>query len=226
MRPIAIFSMLFAFLFGTATGILGQKVSGVVTSFKTIPLQNAIVKSLTSGKTVNTDSLGRFSMEVGPDDIFLISAAGFIERRIRVGKSHTLYVNLKYKFDETSFRDAVGNNHITANSLNKALRRYPGNGEKDYSRYQNIYELIRDEIKTVRVNGTNIYNIKAISFTMSQQVLYVVDGMVVTDISFVSPSEVRKIEFLEDIDASEYGVRGANGVIKITLRKNYNNEKN
>ena len=76
------------------------------------------------------------------------------------------------------------------------------------------------KIKVINRKGNfqiNKLNLVILSFLMSAQVFYVIDNMVVTDISFVPPSEIKKIEFLEGPDASEYGVRGANGVIKIAL---------
>jgi hypothetical protein len=90
---------------------------------------------------------------------------------------------------------------------------------KDYSKYQDIFDLIRGEITNVKVEGTNVYSIKGLSFSLTSQVLYDVDGMILSDISFVTPSEVEKIEYFDDSEASAYGMRGANGVIKIKLRK-------
>jgi hypothetical protein len=113
---------------------------------------------------------------------------------------------------------SAAGNHISPSCLEHGLGKFPNRGMKDYSRYQNIYELVNYEFYTLRVDGANIYNIKAISFSMSAQVLYVVNDMVVSDISFVRPGEVKKIEFIEDSEATVYGVRGANGVLKITLR--------
>jgi len=56
------------------------------------------------------------------------------------------------------------------------------------------------------------------SFSLSSQVLYVVNDMIVNDISYISPTEIQKIVYLEDNEAAEYGMRGANGVLKITLK--------
>ncbi len=90
---------------------------------------------------------------------------------------------------------------------------------KDYSHYQDIYELIRCEIPQVKVDGTNVYSISGLSFSLSAQVLYDVDGMILSDISFVMPVEVERIEYINDSGATAYGMRGANGIIKIGLRK-------
>jgi len=196
----------------------GQEITGVVAGFEKYPLYNAVVKSQKSGLIVKTDSLGKFMIEVSDDETILISASGFVSRKIKVKDKSMIYVNLKYSFTENSYKDVLANKHMTTGALDEALRKYPGKGMRDYSRYQNIYELIRDEFRTLRVDGTNVYNRQAISFSMSSQVTYVVDDMVVLDISFVRPTEIRKIELLEGPEAAEWGVRGANGVLRIVMK--------
>jgi hypothetical protein len=197
----------------------GQQVSGTVTSFKSIPLRNVIIKSLVTGKSVLSDSLGMYHIESAADEILSFTASGFSERKIKVRKNTVVDAEMKYLFSETSFNDAVGNDHIASAVLKKVLEKYPSRGEKDYSHYQNIYELIRSEISNIRVDGTSVYSVQALSFSLSSQVLYVVDETIMTDISYISPVYVKKIEYLEGTNASAYGMRGANGVIKITLKK-------
>lgn len=205
-------------LFSTCYQSVQKEITGVVTGFDKYPLRNAIVTSLSDGKTVMTDSLGKFKMEVPADAIIMISASGFVSRKIKLKDKSTIYVNLKFTYNEESYRVVLDNKHMTTAELDAALRKYPGKGFKDYSRYQNIYELIRDEFRTLKVDGTNVYNRQAISFSMSSQVLYVVDNIVVFDISFVRPGEIRKIELLEGPEAAEWGVRGANGVLRIDMK--------
>ncbi|NLR94825.1 SusC/RagA family TonB-linked outer membrane protein [Flammeovirga agarivorans] len=50
--------------------------------------------------------------------------------------------------------------------------------------------------------------------------LYVVDGILTTDISFLNPADIEKMDVLKDASATAiYGSRGANGVIIITTKK-------
>ncbi len=49
--------------------------------------------------------------------------------------------------------------------------------------------------------------------------LLIVDGVEVTDISFLNPRDVQSVEVLKDSSASIYGARGAFGVILITTRR-------
>ena len=65
---------------------------------------------------------------------------------------------------------------------------------------------------TIRIRGTGTLN--------NASPLYVVDGMLLDDASFVNPQDVASIEVLKDASATAiYGNRGANGVILITTKR-------
>lgn len=50
--------------------------------------------------------------------------------------------------------------------------------------------------------------------------IYVVDGVITSDISFLSPNDIESTEVLKDASATAiYGSRGANGVILVTTKK-------
>jgi TonB-linked SusC/RagA family outer membrane protein len=50
--------------------------------------------------------------------------------------------------------------------------------------------------------------------------IYVVDGLIVSDISFLSPNDIESTEILKDASSTAiYGSRGANGVILISTKK-------
>jgi hypothetical protein len=166
-----------------------------------------------------SDSFGRFSLDCASKDILIFTAAGFLERKVRVKEFKQITINLKYAFTEKSFDDALENNHISERALENALNGYHNKGQKDYSNYTSIYNIIQNEFTNLKVVGTEVHTVRTTSFYLSQQVLYVVDGMIVSDISYISPIEVVKIEFIDDASAAEYGMRGANGVLKITLKK-------
>ena len=65
---------------------------------------------------------------------------------------------------------------------------------------------------TIRIRGTGTFN--------NASPIYVVDGMILDDISFVNPQDVASIEVLKDASATAiYGNRGSNGVILITTKR-------
>ena len=69
----------------------------------------------------------------------------------------------------------------------------------------------------IRIRGTGTLN--------NANPLYVIDGMITYDASFVNPQDVQSIEVLKDASAAAiYGSRGANGVIIITTKSGVKRE--
>lgn len=71
---------------------------------------------------------------------------------------------------------------------------------------------------SIRIRGTT-------SFNGSNDPLYVVDGVPVDNINFLSPNEIQDMQILKDASsASIYGSRAANGVILITTKTGVTSE--
>ena len=85
--------------------------------------------------------------------------------------------------------------------------------------YTNIYEMIKGEVPGVDVRGNSITIRGISSVSLSNEPLFVVDGVQVSTISDIPPREVESIQVLKGASASMYGSRGANGVILIRRRK-------
>lgn len=82
--------------------------------------------------------------------------------------------------------------------------------------YSNIYAYIAAKCPGVQVTGNKVI-IRGIGTILgSTDPLYVVDGMPCEDISWLNPNDVSSIDVLKD--GSDYGVRGANGVIVIKTK--------
>jgi TonB-linked SusC/RagA family outer membrane protein len=70
----------------------------------------------------------------------------------------------------------------------------------------------------IRIRGTGTLN--------NASPLFVVDGMLLDDISFLNPQDVESVEVLKDASSTAiYGNRGANGVIIITTKKGKSGDK-
>lgn len=68
------------------------------------------------------------------------------------------------------------------------------------------------EAATIRIRGIG-------SAIGGNDPLYVVDGVITSDISFLAPNDIKSMEILKDASATAiYGSRGANGVILITTK--------
>jgi len=195
-----------------------KSVSGIVTTFKQIPLNKVKVIAVKSGKFAYTDSSGLFVLQSFEKDILKVSASGFAERKIQVGKQNTYMIDLPYRDNVKNFNDAVSKGHVSNIVLKQAIDSKQLKNVKDYSKYNSIYELITSEVNEVSVKGTGIFNKKIRSMSLSPQVLYVVNERVVPDLSFVNTADVKTIEFIDGVGTTMWGMQGANGVLKITLK--------
>lgn len=92
--------------------------------------------------------------------------------------------------------------------------------ENDYT-CNTIFEYLRGRVPGVVVNPDNTILIRGKgSIYSSTSPLILVDGLEVKDISYLNPMDVDYVEVIKDGSAAIYGVRGANGVILITTKKN------
>jgi len=193
-------------------------IKGKVTTFGIIPLNKVKITTSKSGQEVYSDFEGNFSISCTEKDMIKVYASGFDGKRIKAKKIESLNVDLVYSNNENSFNNATKNAHVSKEVLEDAISRYPLKGEKDYSKYSTVYELINTEIYNVNVNGTSITTTKPTSINSSQEVPCAVNGTIMGDISYIVPAEVKSIRYVNGPGASIYGARGANGVIEIKLK--------
>lgn len=194
------------------------RVTGIVTSFKTIPLRNVSIISSKTGDTATTDSAGVFSIQCMKKDVLKVSASGFITRKQKIKGVSVYKIDLVYRDDPANFNEAVNNGHIAERVLRDAITSGAGAVAKDYSKYKSVYDAIAGEIYNVRVNGNMIVNTKLKSFDRTPEVLLVVDDKIVSDISYIDTEYIQSIEFIDDVGTALYGSMGANGVLKIKLK--------
>ena len=84
-----------------------------------------------------------------------------------------------------------------------------------------MYEYLRGRVAGVMVTPENKILVRGVnSINASTDPLILVDGVETTDLSVINPADVSSVDVIKDGSASIYGMRGANGVILITTRKN------
>lgn len=193
-------------------------VTGIVTFSGKYPLSKVSIKAQNSGATATTDSSGMFSLGVSEKDVLIASAAGFNDRKVKIGKQTHFKIDLTMSGSDSDFRRAVEAGHISDTKLSDALAEKSRRNARDYSKYNSIYELISSEIYNVKVTGNNVYLKQTRSMSAQQPVLFVVDDIIVSDISHINPTYVKSIEFIDDVGATIFGSKGANGVLKIYLK--------
>ena len=95
--------------------------------------------------------------------------------------------------------------------------------QNEVASYSDIGEYLQGRVPglTVVKDGARYrFMIRGIgTINGTSEPLILVDGVEVSDISYLNPRDIRSVEVLKDSSASIYGVRGAFGVILITTRR-------
>lgn len=196
-------------------------IQGRVFTFDSIPLVNASVEVKSTKQVVKTDTLGFFSVACNPEDLLKVTARGFSTEKVNL-KSNTklAVINLKLKPGVKNREIAIGYGHVLDSEKLNAVA-VLDNGDVDFSRYSNMYELIRGRFAGVQVINNEIIIRGANSINSSSAALIVLDGVPVDNsiLSTLPPVQVKSINIIKDGSAAIYGARGSNGVVLIETKK-------
>jgi TonB-dependent SusC/RagA subfamily outer membrane receptor len=215
---------------GAITVLYGQKsgkkikITGTVLDATATPVADAIIM-VDGEKTGNiTDSKGFYKIKVRQENkkIGVFTSTNVIIEEVIGGRTNidfTIKGSIPYqKSDQKEEPVDIGYGKVKDKDLTVPVGKIDGRKSK-YAGYNTIYELIRGQVPGVQVNGTSIMIRSASSINESNEPLFVVDGVPVSSIDNIFPSEVRSIEVLKGSAASIYGSRGSGGVILIHLLK-------
>ncbi|WP_321297882.1 TonB-dependent receptor plug domain-containing protein [Marinifilum fragile] len=197
------------------------EVSGKIIVFDSIPIVNADVIVKSTKEIFKTNNLGVFKCECNEKDKLIVIAKGFNKYTIKVKKkSNELIGNLKLAKIPRAAEIAIDKGHILmVDSFKKLAKK--NSGQKDYSKYISIMDVIRNEFPSLQISNSGIIIRGKSSLIGSSAANIEIDG-VITDyssLSGLSPTNIAKIEIIKGSDTAIYGVRGGNGVVKITTKK-------
>ena len=209
-----------------AISISAQKitVNGIVTDPANEPLIGASVLQKGSTKGTTTDFDGKFTLEVPSGATIVVSYVGYLTKEVAAKPNLTIvldenqqvlddvvvigYGSVKRK-DVTTAISSVSTKDIDRRPIVSA-------GEAIQGRAAGVSVVSPSgqpggEL-SIRVRGTT-------SFNGSNDPLYVVDGVPVDNINFLSPNDIADMQILKDASsAAIYGSRAANGVVLITTK--------
>lgn len=200
-------------------------VTGTVSDFDGKPVKGALIYVDSIKTRAKTDKKGYYHIKVHPRTKTITA----------ISYKHGI-VNIAYSGqDEVRFVFSNDHKEITKSELiNFGYSGRAGAGMSDrsgkagatrdqgYDNYQNVLELLAARFSGVQVSGnTIIIRGNAVSIHGDGQALVMVNGneVRVSDLKNLSPSRVKSVQVLKGNDASYYGLRGANGVVLITLKK-------
>lgn len=225
MSKRKLLSILFLFSAFITVSSSGQTVTGVVTDAETNePLIGVTV--MLQGTTIGaaTRSNGEFTLNLpNLQGTLIFSYIGYKTKEVEIDGNEEININLE--FDVISGEGFV----VVAYGLQQSSLVTGSISRIDAKEIQQSNSLRVEQALQGRTAGVMVMQnsgqpgsgatvrIRGIGTTGNADPLYIVDGMPVNNMDFLSPSDIQSIEVLKDASATAiYGARGANGVVMVT----------
>lgn len=210
----------------SAIGQQAEHVKGIVVDQGGNPVigANVVVKGTTTGSITGLE--GEFEIaNVSPNATLVVSYIGYVSKEVPVGKQ-SLRIVLQEDHQALDEVIVVGYGTMKKSDITGAISSVD---QEKISRQPvaNVSSALQGLATGVSVTSNSgspgsasTIRIRGVGTVNDAEPLYVVDGMPVTDINYLSSSDIQSMEILKDASASAiYGSRGANGVILITTKK-------
>jgi len=196
------------------------EVKGKVVTFNTVPVVNANVKVPGSKTSVKTDQDGSFICNENVK--LIITAAGFnkLSFIVKKKKAKQLIANMRLLKSSEASKMAIEKGHILQISQFEKLLK-ERSGIKDYSRYSNLMDIIKNEFLSLRIVNRDVIIRGETSLTGSNVALFELNGTMVEQsaVESLSTSDIASIKVVKGNNAAIYGLRGGQGVISIKTKK-------
>lgn len=207
------------------------QVRGTITDAQKEPLPGASIVLKGSLNGVITDINGQYALSVPSNGILIISFVGMKTTEVQVNGQPVIDLTLH---EDVSLLDelvVIGYGSVKKKDVTTSISTV-STKELDQKPITHVAQAIQgraagvsvikpngspDAGMVIRVRGTT-------SLNGSNDPLYVVDGIPMTDISFLSSNDIESIQILKDASsAAIYGSRAANGVVIITTKSGVKN---
>lgn len=189
-----------------------------------VPGANVVIKGTTTG--VATDINGKYHLEV-PNDLAVLqfSYIGYKTIEEPVGSRTTIDVTLPVDTETLDEVVVIGYGTVNKSDLTGAVSSVKGSDLVKIPS-QNPTQALMGKVPGVQVTNMSgapgsspVVRVRGVGTFNNSNPIYVVDGVILDDISFLNSGDIQSMEVLKDASATAiYGSRGANGVIMITTK--------
>lgn len=201
-------------------------VRGKVTDADGEPLPGVFVLHKDSNRGTSTDAEGEYSIDVPKDASLLFTCIGFKEQMIPVQGRSRIDVVMDSDAQMLEETIVVGYGTQKSKDLTAPIVNIKGE-ELSRNLSPNPLAAVQGRVAGVQVIGSGVpgssptVKIRGMgSIGDYAQPLYIVDGVFVDNLDFISPNDIQDMTVLKDASASAiYGVRAANGVVIITTKR-------
>ena len=223
MKTSRIFSIIFMILVSTVLVIASKPFNGMLYDFKGKPIKGAKIYVHNPRHYAKSDKLGRFGLTdvKGSDTLHIVYKGEVYDVEVNGAKGMSIKIEERRAVGiEDEELVLAGMGYVKKREYLGPLGSVTGEqlaatGESD------LIKAMRGMIPGVHVvetsSGINVNVRNSTSFNAGTSPLWVIDGMETKIPPSLTVMEVEKVDVIKD--GAGYGVRGANGVIVVTLKK-------
>lgn len=224
MKICRIFLVVFFAFVGL--GYAQNKLTGKVVDYKNKPVVNARIylDSIYSNSTTNNN--GDFEVLL-PEKVAVINVYSYKFGLLSSKFNNENIMNFMFLESPKSINNRIKNGENISLGYSEVDQQYKVNtvkslnaqNDKNQGLFTTVYDLMRGRVSGVSVSRDNKITIRGVSSLRNiGEPLFVVDGVIVSSIDYISPNNVKNISVLKDAAASIYGAQGSNGVIVIKTK--------
>ncbi|HLN53968.1 MAG TPA: TonB-dependent receptor [Lentimicrobium sp.] len=220
-------TLLLLFLFSLYAWSQGRTITGTVSdeAGNGIPGVTVLLVGTTSGAVTDLD--GKFIINASQSQTLRFSYVGYIAQEVVIGTQNVINITLVEELTELNEVVVIGYGTQKKKDVStavvvvddEAIKERPiVNAAQALQGKAAGVQVVQNSGKpgasmSVRVRG-------ATSVLASNEPLYVVDGLMTSDISSINPNDIISLTVLKDATSQAiYGARGANGVVIITTKR-------
>ena len=220
-----ILSILFMSLFSLGPLLAQVPIKGTIVDDQNIPLPGASVLVKNTFRGTMSDMDGNYTLSASPTDTLVFSMVGMVTQEIVVGSRTVINVMLA---TQTTLMDEVvviGYGTVRKSDLTGSVSSVKTEDLLKVTSL-NAEQGLQGKVTGVQVISTSgapgagaAVRVRGVGTFNNSSPIFVVDGVILDDISFLNSSDIASMEVLKDASATAiYGSRGANGVIIITTK--------
>ena len=203
-----------------------QQIRGKITNEQNEPLPGVTVQIKDKNIGTMSDNDGTYSVSANPNDTLVFSMVGTVTQKASVQNRSVINIVL---LTETNLIDEIviiGYGKVKKSDLTGSVGSVRA---ADITKItsSNIIQGLQGKVSGVLITSTSgnpgagpVIRIRGVG-TINGGVspIFVLDGLIVNDISFINSGDIESMEVLKDASATAiYGSRGANGVILVTTK--------
>lgn len=232
LRSVLLWGISFLLLLSTTAFAQTTKVSGTVINQRTsTPVPGASITVKGASRSAVADETGRFTIEASSGEVLEITSVGYSAQEVKVG-SGPLRIQMAEADNQMDNVVVIGYGVQKKKLVTGATSQVKG---EDLARLNttNALQALQGQAAGVNITSTSgqpgggfKVNIRGAGTIGNANPLYVVDGVITNDITYLNNSDIASVDILKDAASSAiYGINGANGVVLITTRSGKSGKK-